>query len=437
MRLTETISPTAYFSSVVNAANVLSEHDQATATALCGEWKQGEKTWICGDGTEIAAPGARGDNEVDEGMEEDEDVEPNQPDPVDPPDPALRDPTFDAGFPLKLKEAYLQAKHSTYDKTPYPVFPPTFTDAIAGFDDLANPSSDAQGKAQSLQHALTAVLEEITSEAHIITQTPADRACTKSNKASGPISVQTTISPDKNHQLPPAAQITTNQLRTNTLTLPPRQCPCGKSQLSPSHCLSCKKLRGRFIRHDVIVCLLAKMFVEVGVVSRTEVRVVGGTSKRMDVVAYLPCGVFWADVSVVNPAARTSSTSKTPPVEVRAKAKQSRWGKHAEAADVSFVPATLDSLRQQGEGFKTALRYISHLALTAHPYPLTCTPEAWKTKYYLGLRHRVAVTVAHANHLILEEAKIKSHLTGAARPNVRAIYKQLCQQHPRSRPVDV
>ena len=65
--------------------------------------------------------------------------------------------------------------------------------------------------------------------------------------------------------------------------------------------LSCKKLRGRFVRHDVIVNLLASICRLLGLTATTEVMAVEGKQKRMDIVITLPTCRVWIDVSIINP----------------------------------------------------------------------------------------------------------------------------------------
>ncbi len=61
-------------------------------------------------------------------------------------------------------------------------------------------------------------------------------------------------------------------------------CVCGKCTPSITHILSCKHLRGSFIRHDVIVNILHDMLSEVGYCAATEMMVVEHSQKRMDIL---------------------------------------------------------------------------------------------------------------------------------------------------------
>ena len=89
-------------------------------------------------------------------------------------------------------------------------------------------------------------------------------------------------------------------------------CPCGTGTPSITHILSCKYLRGRFVRHDVIVNVLVDMLRAVGVTASSEVMILEGSQKRMDIVVTLPSGRVWLDVSVVNPLIDSYINDKTP-----------------------------------------------------------------------------------------------------------------------------
>ena len=46
--------------------------------------------------------------------------------------------------------------------------------------------------------------------------------------------------------------------------------------------------------------------------------------------------------------------------------------------------------------------------MESHPYPLTRLPDAWIAAYKLQLINRIAVVLAYGNHLIVEEARLRS-----------------------------
>jgi hypothetical protein len=230
--------------------------------------------------------------------------------------------------------------------------------------------------------------------------------------------------------LPPAAMSTTCKIRTGTLTLPNLVCCCGKTTTSLDHVLSCKKLRGRFTRHDVFVKLLNSMLRDAGCVARKEVRVVGGSQKRMDIVIYLPQGErMWIDVSVVNPEAPTYLGKKDAAVEIREKEKNAKWRKLAKERGIEFIPAVIDIYGGSGAGFESILQYIALKAMSTQTYISTSSPPIWKGMYVSLLRQRLSTTLAYGNYLMIEEACLLAQtgsrrgLGGQSNAAVHKLYK--------------
>ena len=216
--------------------------------------------------------------------------------------------------------------------------------------------------------------------------------------------------------LPPAALSTICKIRTGTLTLPNLVCCCGKTTTSLDHILSCKKLRGRFVRHDVIVGLLNSMLRDAGVVARTEVYVIGGSQKRMDIVIYQPSGErIWIDVSVVNPEAPSYLGKTDAAVEIRGKEKQAKWSKLAKERGIEFIPAVFDVYGHAGAGLESILQFIATKAMGSQVYTtVTNKPLAWMGMYASLLRQRLASTLGYGNFLMIEEACLLAH-TGLRR----------------------
>jgi len=173
--------------------------------------------------------------------EDDSDIPPDDP-PPSPPDPLLSNPHLSSGMPAMLIDAYLSASHHSFTTTPIDLFPSTVIDLLS--------LAALEGGVPKLQHALTVQYEDVVAARFSKSQPLSKRACTASHSTSGSKSVHTTYL-DLSSRLPPAAAITTAKIRTGTLDLPNRICRCGDVTLTTSHCLSCKKLRGRFVRHDL------------------------------------------------------------------------------------------------------------------------------------------------------------------------------------------
>ena len=114
-----------------------------------------------------------------------------------------------------------------------------------------------------------------------------------------------------------------------------RSCVCDEA-LTTVHVLSCKKMRGVFVRHDLLRDVLKKICAMAGVVANIEVMVVEGRQKRMDLVLYFsnPVRRVWVDVSVVNP--QVVSYIGRDGIDDREKAKVARWSGAASDLGIEF-----------------------------------------------------------------------------------------------------
>jgi hypothetical protein len=329
-------------------------------------------------------------------------------------EPNLDDIVFDP-LTARAKDAFLQAKHHVFDpllRTP----PPGSSAPAAPACPLFPVSAEAfllqlaQGDfvAKKLQHALTEQVEDAKALGFRKSQSETDRACTDSHYTSGTACLHTRPALSNTTRLSKSAQETLCKLRTQTLQLPAHLCTCGKSTLESYHVLSCGSLRGRTIRHDVIATCLLSMFLAAGFVARKEVFVVEGTSKRMDVVVYLPNSVIWIDFSVVNPTKKTYRNKNKAACELRADEKESKYGTHAERKGVKLIPAIMDVFGAAGKGLTSVLSMLAIKALENHPYPISSDANVWRGKYRLKLMQHLQVALAHANHLMFEEARMRS-----------------------------
>jgi hypothetical protein len=259
-------------------------------------------------------------------------------------------------------------------------------------------------KPKHLQHVYQ---ERIDEAAHVLTRslmTNVNKSRDNSLSSRGAVAVFASECLGE-FSLPPAALATTCKIRTGTLTLPNLVCCCGKTSTSLDHILSCKKLRGRFIRHDVIVGLLNSMLRDAGLVARTEVRVIGGTQRRMDIIIYLPQGErMWIDVSVINPEAPSYLGKTDAAVVIREKEKEAKWGKYAKERGIQFIPAVLDVHGNAGAGFESILQFIAAKAMVSQAYMATTDPLTWKARYVSRIRQRLSTTLAYGNYLMIEEA---------------------------------
>ena len=276
------------------------------------------------------------------------------------------------GLPLALFRAHDTLRIRTYE-TPeiqsspeqVQVFPETSRDLLQDIHENALPCS-------KLQRILTREVENITHAHHLTTLTAADRKRTRSLSSSAAVSVHQTH-PVLTPPLPSKVMISTAKLRTNTLKLPVSECACGRPLTVP-HSFSCKKMRGRIIRHDVLV----QLFHECGAVARKEVLILPGSSKRMDIVVYLPTGEqIWVDITIANPEAPTYLNQPRAATEIRENAKKSKYLKHATERGITFLPAAIDTYGATGEGMETLLQFLARSAYETHPWPYTADEDAW------------------------------------------------------------
>jgi hypothetical protein len=210
--------------------------------------------------------------------------------------------------------------------------------------------------------------------------------------------------------------ITTCKLRTGTLVMPKSACICGERELTPAHALSCKKLRGRFVRHDVLVDLAHSMLKDAGVIACKEVMPIAGSSKRMDIVIYKADGTrIWIDVSVINPEMKSYVNQKRPAVEIREQAKIGKYGKLAKDRGIEFIPACIEVYGNTGSGIDRLLRIIATAACQSHPFQLNKSPANWEGLYRYALKKRFATTLALGNHIMIEEAVLKALPRGGSR----------------------
>ena len=255
-----------------------------------------------------------------------------------------------------------------------------------------------------LQHALTAELEHARATAIANEQTAIEKACTKSHSSRGSTILHTRITDSTEIKLPPAAQRTVSKLRTHTLTLPECLCVCGKHTLAPADILSCGCLRGRILRHDLLVEAVLGMLLAAEVVARKEVMVLENQQNRTDIVAYLGTKVYWLDISVVNSAAPTYRGKALPAIKMREGEKNRKWKKWADERGFIFVPVVFDVFGEFGAGVDRVLSIIAEKALQSYPYPLNAPRANWKAERRSRAAHHLAVVLANANHLMIEEA---------------------------------
>ena len=162
------------------------------------------------------------------------------------------------------------------------------------------------------------------------------------------------------------------------------------------------------MRHDVVVKVLLAMAARAGVVACSEVMVVEGSQKRMDLVLHFPGERVWVDVTFVNPQA--SSYVGRDGLLQREKDKLSKWVGEARRAGVRMVPFVIDTFGTLGEQAVDFLRKLSEHAWATNPHLTVdvADPLKWVGNYRRSMVVEIGKVVANANHAIIDEACIKA-----------------------------
>jgi hypothetical protein len=344
-------SPAAYFASLINAASVLAEWDPGSIEAI-------------GWATDHA--------DFDPGQEHLPDFE---------------------GLPGKLVRAWQAASR---DHQPVGVMPDSPLDMLLGLG-----SGDINTK--KLQSKLTKARELVEAATAKDTMTPTERARTFAHSISGSSSLHTSA-PTSYISL--KAYLQNSKIRVGSHVDSSQVCVCGNACIGLSHVMSCPVLSGKFIRHDTIVELIRNMCKRAGLVARTEVKVVDGTSKRMDVVVYRGHQVFWFDISIVNPEA--ASYLNKDAIKTREQVKRGRWERHATALGHIFLPFVLNPHGGLGPGANSILAFIANAAAANHPYQIAVKDGSWKRVHKAQAVQKVAAVLAHTVEISLQEAHIRS-----------------------------
>ena len=283
-----------------------------------------------------------------------------------------------------------------------------------------------------LQNLLTKMCEQIKYSAMEDGRTAEEAARARATKSYGSCAALLAKPTSAGTTIPPLALRFAAQNRLGTAVFGASKCACGAAHPTVAHALSCKKLRGRFVRHDVTVNLLANMCCEAGFTATTEVMVVEGKQKRMDLVITLPTGRVWIDVSFVNPLAPSYLSDKDPKA-TREKAKVAKWGNDARRRGVSFIPFIIDTYGGIGKQAKEWLGEIAKAAATRNMVEIDSrdiTPATWQGQYRWELVSQIGVAVAHANYCMMEEAALKSEWPRAP---TRRLYGPLWARAPRGK----
>ena len=259
-----------------------------------------------------------------------------------------------------------------------------------------------------MQNVLTKAMEGVNESVHKITRNQVEKVRAREAKASGAKGACLAMPRTKESTLPPDAAKFATTYRMGTAAAPDiSHCPCGTGSPSITHILSCRNLRGRFVRHDVLVNVLVDMLRTVGITASAEVMILEDSQKRMDIVATLASGRVWVDVSVVNPLIGSYINDKNPLV-TRQNQKQAKYGDLARTSRVRFIPFVVSTFGGLGPMATELLQWIASEAYERGLVVATSGAEHAIGQYRWGLIQQVGVATAHANSCMVQEARIRA-----------------------------
>ena len=273
-----------------------------------------------------------------------------------------------------------------------------------------------QAHARKYQNIITKQLEIVNYNRSIEQLSAADRARNKCTTSRGSSAVVTCTPDTDNTTLTPIVAKHAYQIRTGTLKVPEGKCVCG-TERTPAHVLSCKKMRGRFVRHDSIVGIIRKLCAEAGLAVTVEELVVEGRQLRMDLIIHFPSGDWWVDVSVVNPQAESYVMNDAK--NMREREKQGKWGRWAAARELRFLPFVVDIFGGLGKLASELLASLAKSAFLAYPHPIKQNMSVWQGRWKRHAAEWVGVVLAHAQSGMIQENAIKSAQPGTS---VRSLY---------------
>jgi len=319
-RSVERTCPIAYLASLVNAVGVMGEMDTATRTVMEYFRQSPDQLSIM---------------------------------------PALVQSALTSGMPNMLVDAWQVAHTDIFADHPSELFGSSLHDFLTRI-------ATGDLEAGHLQALLTADAEDAWAKEAEGKGTDEDRARTNANTTRGSNSIFSFAPTSALIEMSDDAFSLAHTVRTGTHEMPELMCVCGNHTTTFDHVISCKKLQARFIRHDIIVMLVCNMFKNAGLSARTEIRVVNGTQKRMDVVVFDASKTYWIDVSIVNPLAASYIHSEDA-IKGREDVKRQRWSRHAAAVGATFLPFVVNAFGGLGSSAISILQMVASKSLKTVP----------------------------------------------------------------------
>ena len=301
------------------------------------------------------------------------------------------------GLPARIVDAWTVAKDDHFQNLEMPLFhtsPHALIDAM----------SVEHFSVRKLQHGLTLAVEAKAAQVEVDGINNEEKARTLSHRERGSSLLFTTIPSSSGHVSVSAFKVAA-KIRTGTLAIPSRVCLCGQHNTTLAHIISCKRMRGKFVRHDVLVDLIRNMCLKAGLVARTEWHCVAGSQKRMDVVIFMAQKTIWIDASIVNPLAPTYLTVKDP-ISYREKHKENKWQKLATERGHMFIPFVVNAFGGLGDSARSVLQLVAEEAYKRNPYQVPIDYRQFVEKHKSRAKQRVAHVLAHTLHLICPSRRL-------------------------------
>jgi hypothetical protein len=179
---------------------------------------------------------------------------------------------------------------------------------------------------------------------------------------------------------------------------PTAKCFCG-ARLTHAHAMSCRFLRHRLMKHDVVVHRLARWLRERDIYCVKELVVLSRGLARIDILVRHKGIVYWIDVSITEPGTPTglelgSASRALVAAVAREKSKSREWKRRA-AADgkvVTVVPCIMETTGALGGMFRKFIRNMEKASQDSRG------PGA------AALWQELSVAVHQCNASMLEEA---------------------------------
>ena len=156
------------------------------------------------------------------------------------------------------------------------------------------------------------------------------------------------------------------QQRAGQSPLSHERCFCG-ARLTHAHAMSCRLLRHRLIKHDVVVHRVARWLKERGIYCVRELVVLSSGLARIDILVRHTGVVYWLDVSITEPATATglaagAAVRALAAARARENSKRSEWTKRAEGDGkvVTVVPCVMETTSAVGKDFLDFIRNMEH-----------------------------------------------------------------------------